>query len=265
MLVLHDRRAVDIAGNLPSECFVDEVVFRCRGQVFHTAHDIGDAHQMVVDDIGEVIGREAVAFEQNLLVERFVVDRDRSEHFVIEGCLSFRDRLADDIGFAGSDAFLTLFRCQLFARIVIFEAVAFGFALFLQAFLVAEAVMSAAAGDQLFGIFFVKTAFDTLGLYIRTVCAADVRTLVMVQTAGFQRIVNNICCTFDKTSLVGILDTENIDTLGIFSCDKIGIQGSAQIADMHISGRTRCESCSDRHCFTPFFPVNFTLIGKCLQ
>ena len=42
--VLHDRRAVDIGGDLPAECLVQQVVFGGGRQVLAAADDMGDAH-----------------------------------------------------------------------------------------------------------------------------------------------------------------------------------------------------------------------------
>jgi len=41
-------------------------------------HHVGDLHQVVVDDVGQVIGGEAVTLEQHLVVELGVVEGHRA-------------------------------------------------------------------------------------------------------------------------------------------------------------------------------------------
>ena len=60
--VAHDGGAVDIRRDLPAEGFVEQIVFGRGGEIFAAAHDVRDAHQMVVDDVGEVVGGKPVGF-----------------------------------------------------------------------------------------------------------------------------------------------------------------------------------------------------------
>ena len=59
--VAHDGRAVDILRDVPAEALVQQVVLRGGGEILAAAHDVGDAHEVVVNDICEVIGRQSVA------------------------------------------------------------------------------------------------------------------------------------------------------------------------------------------------------------
>ena len=61
LAVAHDGGAVDIGRDLPAERLVEQVVLRRGGKVLAAAHHMGDAHEMIVDDVGEVVGRQAVA------------------------------------------------------------------------------------------------------------------------------------------------------------------------------------------------------------
>ena len=60
MLVLHDRRQVNVLRDVPAERLIDQVVLRCRRQIFVAAHDVRDVHHVIVNDIGEVVRRESV-------------------------------------------------------------------------------------------------------------------------------------------------------------------------------------------------------------
>ena len=54
--VPHDGGAVDIGGYVPAEALVQQIVLGGGGQVLGTPHHVGDAHQVIVDDVGKVVG-----------------------------------------------------------------------------------------------------------------------------------------------------------------------------------------------------------------
>ena len=83
--VPHDGGAVDIGGDLPAEGLVQQVILGGGGQVLAAPDHMGDAHQVVVDDVGEVIGGQAVPLQQHLVVQRAVVHGDVAENGVVEG------------------------------------------------------------------------------------------------------------------------------------------------------------------------------------
>ena len=60
---------VGVLGHVPAEISIKQLVLRHRTDPVVAAQDMGDAHQVVVDNHGEVIGRESVAFQQDLHVD----------------------------------------------------------------------------------------------------------------------------------------------------------------------------------------------------
>jgi hypothetical protein len=121
-LVFHHRRAVDIEGNLPAEGLVEQVVFGRRGQVFSTPDHMGDAHQMVVHHVGEVVGGHAVGLDQHLIVQGGVFHRDIAENLVVEGgAAAVGDALPDYIGYAGGKL-LRDFRSESFRQCLSYAA-----------------------------------------------------------------------------------------------------------------------------------------------
>ena len=56
------------AGGCQPEPLVEQQVLGRGGDPLLAAHDVGDAHLVVVDDDGEVVGREAVRLEDHLVV-----------------------------------------------------------------------------------------------------------------------------------------------------------------------------------------------------
>ena len=143
--VAHDGGAVHVGRHLPAEALVEEVVLRGGGEIFAAAHDMGDAHEVVVDDVGKVVGRQTVALQKHLIVERLILHRDVAKACIVEGRGAvLRDTLANDVGLARGDARLGLFERQAAAGIV--RAVKFA-AVLLALGLFAEAVVGVAALD----------------------------------------------------------------------------------------------------------------------
>ena len=65
---------------------------------------------MIVDDIGEIIGRIAVGLDKNHIIELGVIDGDVSVELVMEGRRALgRVVLTDDIWLTGSQIGLDLF------------------------------------------------------------------------------------------------------------------------------------------------------------
>jgi hypothetical protein len=65
---------VDPLGRLPAERLVEHHVLGRRREPLLGANHVGDLHQVVVDHVGQVIGRKAVRLEQNLIVDLRVVE-----------------------------------------------------------------------------------------------------------------------------------------------------------------------------------------------
>ena len=71
-----EERHVPEFGLLPAEGLVEQDVLGGGGDPFLGADDVGDLHQVVVDDVGEVVGGEAVGLHEDLVVDVVVVEGD---------------------------------------------------------------------------------------------------------------------------------------------------------------------------------------------
>src|SRR5699024_1480299 len=67
--VPHDGGAVDVGGHLPAEGLVEQVVLGGGGQVLAAPDHVGNAHQVVVHHVGEVVGGQAVPLDEHLVVQ----------------------------------------------------------------------------------------------------------------------------------------------------------------------------------------------------
>ena len=77
--VPHDGGAVDVGGHLPAEGMVEQVVLGRGGQILAAPHHMGDAHQVIVNDVGKVVGGQTVPLQQHLIVQRAVFHGDVAE------------------------------------------------------------------------------------------------------------------------------------------------------------------------------------------
>ena len=128
-----------------------------------------------------------------------------------------------------------------------FGSLAVGFQLFLGA----EAAIGAALFDQLPSVLGVEVA--ALSLDIRTIFAADVRTFIIGQPGLAHGLINQIDCAGNFALLVGILNAED-ELAAVLFGEQVGIQGSAQTAEMQISRRAGRKSRTNfiRHSISSF-------------
>ena len=85
VLVPHDGRAVDVGGDLPAEGLVQQIVLGRGGQVLAAPDHMGDAHEVIVHHVGEVVGGQAVPLQQHLIVQSLVLHGDVTEGHIMEG------------------------------------------------------------------------------------------------------------------------------------------------------------------------------------
>ena len=127
-----------------------------RGKPLFATHDVRDAHEAIVDDVGQVVRRVAIRLEQDEIVKLAVLHGNVSTKQIVElgGTLQRRGQAND-----GLDA-LRLIVGGLFSRQVATVPVIahgrFGLALLFaqlgQPLGAAIAAVSAAIGHELFGV-----------------------------------------------------------------------------------------------------------------
>ena len=231
VLVPHNGGAVDVGGDVPAEGLVQQIVLGSGAEIFAATDHMGNAHQVVVDHIGEVVGRQTVPFQQHLVVQGLVLHGDVAEGHVVEGGGALvGDALADDIGLAGGKVCGHLFGAQIPAGVVgpvKVAGVLLGLGLF------AEAVVSGALFHQQLGIGQIQV--PALGLDIGTHGAAHIGAFIVGQAALGHGAVDDVGSALHQAALVGILNAEDERAVRVPG-DEPGIQGGAQVAHMHIAG-----------------------------
>ena len=227
---------MDVGRYLPSERLVQQVILRGGAEILRAAHDMGDAHGMVVDDVGKVVGRIAVLLDQDLILQLRIVHGDLAENRVGEGGGAFdRHFLADDIGRAGVEKLLDFLPGQIAAVAVIAAAGILALNGF-QTLLGAEAAVCLALIDELFGK--GEIHLSAFALDIGAVVAADIGTLVMLKSRGGEGFVDDVHSALDIALLIGVLNAEHKGASLRF-CNQIFIQRRSEIADVHKAGRRR--------------------------
>ena len=227
---------------------------------------MGNAHQMVIDHVGEVVGRITVGLDQDHVVEFLIFDRDISVELIRKGGRSLlRIVLTDNKRFALCEVFFDLFFRQMQAVLVVnVDLLAFnGLCQSGQTLRRTEAVICLALVDQLFGVFHVNTCCDTFALHIGADTAVLVGTLVGDQSGLFECAVDDLHCAFDLAYLVCIFDTKDKIAAFMFG-DQIGIKCCAQVSDVHASGGTGGVSGSDFHILAPINSIK-RLLNSCIH
>ena len=235
--VAHDGGAVDIGGNFPTKCLVQQIVLGSRGEILAAAHHMGDTHQMVIDDVGEVVGGQTVALQKHLIVQRGVFHSNIAEDSIVEGGAALcGDALTNDIGLTGGNAGLSLIKRQITAGIGSTLEVA---AVLLGLALLAEAVVSAALFHQELGVLTVGIA--ALGLDVGGHRAANIGAFIVGEAALSHGAVDHIHSTFHQTTLIGVFNTQDESTV-IGAGNEPSIQCRTEIAYVHITGGGRGET-----------------------
>ena len=85
LVFAHNQGQVDVGGDLPAEGLIQQVVLGGGGEVFAAPHHMGNVHQVVVDDVGKIVGGVAVRLEEHLILDLLVLDGDGAEHRVLKG------------------------------------------------------------------------------------------------------------------------------------------------------------------------------------
>ncbi|MNO91922.1 hypothetical protein D3C76_834820 [compost metagenome] len=201
---------------------------------------MGDAHQVVVDDVGQEVGRQAVGLHQYLHVHAVPRDLDIATEHVRHHADAFARHLhADHMRLASGQAALHFFGRQQQGATVVARGFATGHLLgthLVQLFGGAEAREGVAHVDQLLGVLLVDVA--ALALPVRAMRAADVRTFAPLDTEPAQGVEDLLFGLAGRTQLVGIFDTQ--DELAAVLLGKAVVeQGDVSGADVGIASRRR--------------------------
>ncbi|MCG3142138.1 MAG: hypothetical protein HDKAJFGB_03525 [Anaerolineae bacterium] len=202
----------------PTKRVVQENVFGERRNPFVAAHDVRNFHQMVVNHNRHVVRRKAVAFQQHLVVNIRVRNRNVAVNKIGQRRRTFQ-RYGETHHARQSFcfAFRALFRREPATATIITRwfAARFLFCAHLLEFVGrAVTIVRRALGNQLVRVFFVKR--QTFRLMIWSVRAANVGTLIPIHAKKTQGLHDEFKTIIHFARLIGILDAQNKFAVVVF-------------------------------------------------
>ena len=230
----------------PAEGLIEQDVLGRGGDPLLGADDVGDLHQVVVDDIGEVVGGEAVGLHEDLVVDVVVVEGDVAAELVAEGGGAFeRDLHADDEGSSGVELGLDLLGGEVAAGAGIARGELGGHLLLAGGFELvggAEAAVGGAVGEQQLGVLAVD--LGALGLAVGAVGAADVGTFVPGEAGPAQGVEDHLLGGGDEAGTVGVLDAEDKLAAALPRVEEVD-EADVGGADVGVAGGRRGDADAD--------------------
>jgi len=199
---------------------------------------VGDAHQVVVDHIGQEVRRQAVGLHQHLHVHAIPWDLDVTAQHIRHHAHAFaRHFHADNVRFASSQAPSHFFLGQQQRAAIVARGFATGLLLgahLVQFFGGAEARERMAHVDQLLCVLLVNVA--ALALAIRAVRPADVRAFSPGNAQPAQGIENLLFRLASGAQLIGVFDPQDEFTAVLLG-KAVVEQGDVGGADVGIPSR----------------------------
>ena len=210
-----------------------------------TPYYMGDTHKVVIDYAGEVICREAIAFNNNKIAKFCCIETDLAADNVIDDNDSFWHRESNCNGLALGFRFFDFRFGRKYRGPLIYEAFFFLLGLlaeFFKLFARLKTIIRPAHIEKLPDVFIVS--FSSLRLEIWAVWTIDFRPFVPGYPKPFQVIDNLLsggrCIAFE----VGILDAQDEFT-ACFLSQKPVEQCCSCSAYMKVSRRRRGKTCYD--------------------
>ncbi len=236
---LEQQGEVDKPGHRvgPAERLVKEDMQGGRGEPFLSADDMADLHQMVIDDVGQMVGGEVVgALVQHLVVKDAGADGDLSADEVVDLHVAARlDEETDNIGCALGDEAVDLLAGHRqgvahrhAGRRVILEVGSLGAGLF-KFLRCVECDVGFPRVKQVFDVSAIDVA--ALALLVRAVCATLAHPFVNPDSEPFERLVDIVFRSRDKTLGVGVFDSEN-HVAAVLAGENVVIQGGTHTSDV---------------------------------
>ena len=209
---------------------------------------MGYFHEVVVDDVGQVVGRQAVGLEQDGVSDLGVGHGDVAADDIGDDRRTLQRGLeADGKGRPGRFAGGKLVRGQIAAAPVIALIATSGFlggATLFQLVGRAEAFVGVVVVQQPLRPLAVEVG--ALALDVGTMGAADAGAFVPVETHPAQGVDEGLRRALDGAFLVGVLDAQD-ELAAVFAGEHPVIEGGARPADMEVAGGAGCESYAYGH------------------
>ena len=234
--------------HLPTEVLVEHPVLGRRRDPLFAAQHVRDLHQVIVDHVGQMVGRPAVGLHQNLHVDRVPVEGDRTAQQVVDRADSLaRHFHPNGEGFAGRFIRRNLARVEAQTMTVVSRR-------HLAALLIAPhrleplrravALEGMSRFEQDLGV--LRVDREAFALPVRAVRAADIRAFVPAQSEPVQRLEDDALGCDGAARAIRVLDAQDeraAEMLGVEIVD----QRDVGRANVRIARRRRRDASPDRH------------------
>lgn len=244
-------------GVFPSEGAVEEHVEWGTWQPFLTANHVCDFHEVVVNDVGQVVSGELVS----TLVKHLVVEYVRHDAHVATddvvnvNLFAWLDFEAHHILLASFDEALRLLFAEgdrvahHAARVGIILEILDFLALLRQFIWRVEGDVGLSSVEQQFDILLIDVA--AFALSVGAVFSAEADTFVKLYAEPSERLEDIVFRAGNEAVGVGVFDAEH-EVAAVLACKEIVIEGCADTSDVQRSGGAGCEAHSHfsfRHVF----------------
>ena len=199
----------------PAESLIEQHVERRAGQPFLATDDVGDLHQMVVDDVGEVIGGQFVGtLVEHFVVEDVALDDHVAANHVVDMHLPARFYLETDgilhaVGdepvyfLLGKRERIAHLRARADVVLEVLDFVALGF----QLLGCIESDVCLALVEQPIDILLVDIA--AFALPVGAVVAAEADAFIKLDAEPTERFYDVFFCSRDKTVGVRVFNSKD--------------------------------------------------------
>ena len=183
-----------------------------RRNPFLSAHYVADFHQMVINNVCQVICWESIRFQKYRIRRNvFILPNDVAKKVVVEFCFAFHWNLKTDYVWFSCIKICLYFLWSKVTAVAVVTRSHLVFCLNLadavKAFCITEAVVSFAVFNKLHSVFFVK--FKTLALNIRTKITALRTTFVPFNSKPCHCVVKVLNVFFVVACAVCVFKTKN--------------------------------------------------------
>ena len=234
-------------GVLPAESLVKQHVQRCRRQPLFATDDVRNFHQMVVDDVCQMIcGQLVGTLVEHLVIEDVALHAHLATNHVVYENLATRinlethhillaivDECCHLVGRHGERVAHHATRASIVLEVLNLSA------LLLQFLRSVEGDVCLAGFEQLVDILLIDGA--TFALAIRPVLAAKRHALVELDVQPLERFKDVLLGSRHETVRVGVLNSENKIAL-MLTGKQVIIQCGANAANVQCPSGTWCET-----------------------
>ena len=232
---------------LPAKCLVQQYMQGGRRQPLLATDHVGDLHQMVVHDIGQMVSRQLIGtLIEYLIIEDIALHAHLSTNQVIhQHLLSCLDLKAHHILLTIGNQLLHLLlrQCQRVTHhttgMTVVLEILYLLTLSLQFLRGIKGDIGFTSIQQLLHILLVDVTALTLA--VGTLVTTETHTFVKPNPQPLERLDNVFLSTWHETVRIGILNTE-YQVATMLLGKQVIIQGSAHTADMQSPRRTWCKA-----------------------